>query len=178
MEQKNRMDLKKEIREIPDYPKAGINFKDITTLVKNKKAFSYAIGQVRNFFQNKGITKVVALEARGFIFGGAIANELNAGFVPVRKKNKLPYKTIQETYSLEYGEDIIEMHVDALEEDDVVLIHDDLLATGGTAMAALKLVKKLGIKNICFSFICDLEFIDTPDKRLINGYEKQVLVKY
>lgn len=172
------MDLKKEIREIQDYPKKGISFKDITTLTKNNLAFSFVIDEVVEYFKEKRISKVVALEARGFIFGGAIADRLNAGFVPVRKKNKLPAKTISETYALEYGEDRIEMHVDALDENDIVLIHDDLLATGGTAKAALNMVKRLGVKQVYFSFICDLEFIETDYKNEIRNYETQVLVKY
>lgn len=172
------MDLKKEIREIPDYPKSGINFKDITTLVKNGKALNFVIDSVTEEFKDKKITKVVGLEARGFIFGGAIAGKLNAGFVPVRKKNKLPYKVMSETYALEYGEDRIEMHIDGLEKGDVVLIHDDLLATGGTAHAALRMVEKCGIEKVYFSFICDLTFIDTPNKRALMDYETQILVKY
>lgn len=172
------MDLKKEIREIPDYPKEGINFKDITTLVKNPVAFNFVVDSIVEEFKEKGITKVVALEARGFIFGGALANTLNAGFVPVRKKGKLPYKVITETYQLEYGEDRIEMHIDGLESNDVVLIHDDILATGGTALAALNLVKKLGVNQIYFSFVCDLEFIETPQKQFLKDYDTHVLVKY
>jgi adenine phosphoribosyltransferase len=172
------MDLKKEIREIPDYPKDGINFKDITTLVKNPAAFSFVVDSIVKEFKEKGITKVVALEARGFIFGGALANKLDAGFVPVRKKGKLPYKVITETYQLEYGEDRIEMHIDGLEKNDVVLIHDDILATGGTALATLNLVKKMGVDKVFFSFVCDLEFIDTPQKQILQDYDKHVLVKY
>lgn len=172
------MDLKKEIREIQDYPKKGISFKDITTLVKNSEALNYVIDSIVNEFKDKGITKVVGLEARGFIFGGAIAGRLNAGFVPVRKKNKLPFNVLSETYELEYGQDRIEMHIDALTQNDVVLIHDDLLATGGTAHAALKMVERCGVKKVYFSFVCDLEFIDTPSKRILNQYETQVLVKY
>ena len=172
------MDLKKEIREIQDYPKVGISFKDITTLTKNAIAFNYVVDQIYEFFKEKEITKVVALEARGFIFGGAIASKLNAGFVPVRKKGKLPDKTISETYALEYGEDKIEMHLDALKKSDVVLIHDDLIATGGTALATLKMVENTGVKKIYFSFVCDLEFIHTSEKEKIDKYPKQVLVKY
>ncbi len=172
------MDLKKEIREIQDYPKKGINFKDITTLIKNGEAFNYVVDSVVNEFKDKGVTKVVGLEARGFIFGGAIASGLSAGFVPVRKKHKLPYQVISESYVLEYGTDSVEMHADGLEKTDVVLIHDDILATGGTAHAALRLVEKCGVEKVYFSFVCDLEFIDTPDKRILNKYEKQVLVKY
>ncbi len=172
------MDLKKEIREIQDYPKKGISFKDITTLTKNPVAFNYVVNQIVEKFKTEGITKVVALEARGFIFGGAIAHGLNAGFVPIRKKGKLPAKRISETYSLEYGKDRIEMHSDALEQNDVVLIHDDLLATGGTALAALNMVKRFGIKKIVFSFVCDLDFIETKAKKEIKDFEMQVLVKY
>jgi len=172
------MDLKKEIREIQDYPKYGISFKDITTLVKNSEALNYVIDSIVNQYKDKGVTKVVALEARGFIFGGAIAGKLNAGFVPVRKKNKLPHKVLTETYKLEYGEDSIEMHLDGLTRNDIVLIHDDLLATGGTAHAALKMVERCGVEKVYFSFVCDLEFIDTQSKRILSQYETQVLVKY
>ncbi len=172
------MDLKKEIREIPDYPKQGVNFKDVTTLFKNKDAMKYVTNTISDNFRGKGITKVIGLEARGFIFGGAVANELDAGFVPVRKKGKLPCSIISETYELEYGTDCVEMHVDALDKNDVVLIHDDLLATGGTAVAALKLAQQCGVEKVYFSFICDLEFIKTPNKELLREYEPQVLVKY
>jgi len=172
------MDLKKEIREIPDYPKEGINFKDVTTLFKNKEAIKYVSDTIYKKFKNKGITKVLGLEARGFIFGGLVANKLDAGFVPVRKRGKLPCEVVSETYELEYGTDSIEMHADALEENDIVLIHDDLLATGGTAYAALKLAQKCGVKKIYFSFVCDLEFIDTPKKKSIKKHETQILVRY
>lgn len=172
------MDLKSEIREIQDYPKKGINFKDITTLIKNPEALNYVIDSVVDEFKDKGVTKVVGLEARGFIFGGAIASRLNAGFIPIRKKNKLPGKVMTETYELEYGEDRIEMHIDGLLENDVVLIHDDLLATGGTAEAALKMVERCGVGEIYFSFVCNLEFIDTPSKRKLENYFIHTLVKY
>ena len=175
---KTTMDLKKEIREIQDYPKEGISFKDITTLISNKDAFNFVVDSVVNEFIDKGVTKVVGLEARGFIFGGAIASRLNAGFVPVRKKNKLPYKVYSETYALEYGEDKIEMHQDGLTKDDVVLIHDDLLATGGTAHATLKMVERFGVEKVYFSFVCDLEFINTPSKKILSSYKPHVLVKY
>lgn len=173
-----KMDLKKEIREIEDYPKPGISFKDITTLFKNPEAVKYVTDTISGNFKEKGITKVMGLEARGFVFGGAVANELDAGFVPVRKKGKLPASIISESYELEYGVDSVEMHVDALNDEDVVLIHDDLLATGGTALAALNLAKQCGVKKIYFSFICDLEFIETPNKDILKTYETQVLVKY
>lgn len=172
------MDLKNTIREIQDYPKEGINFKDITTLIKNADAFDYVVEEISSEFKNAKITKVVALEARGFIFGGAIAKELNAGFVPVRKRNKLPGEFISESYELEYGTDRVEMHTDAISPDDVVLIHDDLLATGGTALAALNLVKRMGVEKVQFSFVCDLKFINTPQKEIINSHKVQVLVNY
>lgn len=172
------MNLKKQIREIPDFPKEGINFKDITTLLKNREAFNDVVKQIVEEFKDKNITKVVGLESRGFIFGGAIASQLNAGFVPVRKKGKLPGETLSETYELEYGLDSVEIHADALDKSDVVLIHDDLLATGGTAYAALNLAKRMGVDNIYFSFVCDLDFIQTPKKNEIKKFETQILVKY
>lgn len=172
------MDLKKIIREIPDFPKKGINFKDITTLFNNAEAFEYVVDEIVTYFKSKKITKVVGLEARGFVFGGAVARQLKAGFVPIRKKGKLPYDTVSESYELEYGIDTVEMHADALDENDVVLIHDDLLATGGTAHAALELVKKAGVKKVYFSFICDLKFIETPKKEEIAKFENQILVEY
>lgn len=172
------MDLKKEIREVQDYPKKGISFKDITTLFKNKDAMRFVTASICENFKDMGITKVMGLEARGFVFGGAVAERLDAGFVPVRKKGKLPCAKLEETYELEYGLDSVEIHADALNENDVVLIHDDLLATGGTAMAALKLAQQCGVKQIFFSFICDLEFIDTPNKQKIKEYHPHVLVKY
>jgi len=172
------MDLKKEIREVLDYPKEGISFKDITTLFKNRKAVRFVLDEVYDEFKSYGITKVVGLEARGFVLGGAIADRLDAGFVPVRKKGKLPCELLSETYVLEYGTDVVEMHKDALSPDDVVLIHDDLLATGGTAFAALRLAQRCGVKKVYFSFICDLEFIDTPNKQKIKEHKTQVLVKY
>ncbi len=172
------MDLKKEIREIPDFPKSGISFRDITTLLKNAEAFKFVVSEISNEFKEKGVTKIVGLEARGFIFGGAVANALNAGFVPVRKKGKLPAETLSEEYELEYGVDSVEVHADALNADDVVLIHDDLLATGGTAYAALNLVRRMGVKKIYFSFVCDLGFIQTDKKNIIKDFDPQVLVEY
>lgn len=172
------MNLKEIIREIPDFPKKGISFKDITTLFGNAEAFGFVVKDIGAFCKGKSISKVVGLEARGFVFGGAVANEIGAGFVPIRKKDKLPYKTLSETYELEYGNDKVEMHLDALSEEDVVLIHDDLLATGGTAFAALKLVQKAGVKKVYFSFVCDLGFIKTPKKDHIKSFEHHIMVKY
>lgn len=172
------MNLKNYIREISDFPTKGINFKDITTLFKDNLALHEVINVFKENFENKGITKVIGIEARGFIVGGALANELKAGFVPVRKKGKLPSDIVSETYELEYGTDCVEMHLDAISKEDIVLIHDDLLATGGTALAVLKMLKKLGVSNIYFCFICDLEFIRTSGKNILYDYKPLILVKY
>lgn len=172
------MELKSFVRVIENYPIEGISFKDITTLLKEPEAFKNVVDQISDFCKGKQITKIVSLESRGFIVGGAVAYCINAGFVPIRKKGKLPYKVINESYELEYGVDQIEMHVDALKEDDVVLIHDDLLATGGTALAALKLVKKMNVKKIYFSFICDLTFIQTEKKKELARYGTHSVIQY
>jgi len=172
------MELKKYVRTVEDYPIAGISFKDITTLLKEPVAFKDVVDQISEYCQGKGITKIVSLESRGFIVGGAVAYCVNAGFVPIRKKGKLPSVVIDESYELEYGVDTIEMHVDALTEEDVVLIHDDLLATGGTALAALNLVKQMNVKKIYFSFICDLTFIQTEKKNELANYETHSVIQY
>ncbi|RIH63712.1 adenine phosphoribosyltransferase [Mariniphaga sediminis] len=172
------MNLKDKIREVPDFPKKGINFIDITTLLKDKEAIQYITGKIADEFRDKQISKVLGIEARGFILGGILAHELRAGFVPVRKKGKLPSDVISETYQLEYGTDTVEIHSDALSEEDVVLIHDDLLATGGTAQAVLNMIKQVGIKKVYFSFLCDLEFIQTPEKEILKQFDPHVLVKY
>ena len=172
------MDLKRIIRQVPDFPKKGINFIDITTLVKNNEAFKFVADTIVNEFREKQISKILGIESRGFIFGGILAKELNAGFVPVRKKGKLPSDKISETYELEYGTDCVEIHRDALEKNDVVLIHDDLLATAGTANAVLNMVQSVGIETIYFSFVCDLEFIQNSKKETIYKYNPQILVKY
>ncbi|SHI95141.1 adenine phosphoribosyltransferase [Tangfeifania diversioriginum] len=180
VEQKTKsiMDLKSKIREIPDFPTKGISFKDITTLLKDKQAFRFVTDEIVTEFKDKHISKVLGIESRGFIFGGALALELDAGFVPVRKKGKLPAEVISEIYELEYGTDTIEMHSDAISKEDVVLIHDDLLATGGTANAVYNILKRIGVKNIYFSFVCDLEFILTPQKEVIQKFNPHILVKY
>lgn len=172
------MELKDFVRTIENYPIDGISFKDITTLLKEPVAFKNVVDQISEFYKDKGITKIVSLESRGFIVGGAIAYCINAGFVPIRKKGKLPSEVINESYELEYGVDSIEMHVDALTEDDVVLIHDDLLATGGTALAALNLVKQMNVKHIYFSFICDLTFIQTEKKKELATYDTHSVIQY
>lgn len=172
------MELKNFVRVVEDYPVKGISFKDITTLLKEPIAFKNVVDQISEYYKDKGITKIVSLESRGFIVGGAVAYCINAGFVPIRKKGKLPSTVINESYELEYGVDSIEMHVDALGEDDVVLIHDDLLATGGTALAALNLVKKMNVRKIYLSFICDLTFIQTDKKRELANYDTHTVIQY
>lgn len=172
------MELKNFVRVVENYPIEGISFKDITTLLKEPAAFKQVVDEISDRFRDKGITKIVSLESRGFIVGGAVAYCINAGFVPIRKKGKLPATVISESYELEYGVDSIEMHIDALTEDDIVLIHDDLLATGGTALAALNLVKQMNVKKIYLSFICDLTFIKTEKKIELADNEAHSVIQY
>ncbi|MEG8947167.1 adenine phosphoribosyltransferase [Rosettibacter firmus] len=170
------MDLKNYIRTVPDFPKTGIMFKDITTLLKDKNAFQYAVEELYNLSKNKGITKVVAIESRGFIFGAILANKLGAGFVPVRKPGKLPAEKLSETYTLEYGTDSIEIHKDAIQPGDIVLLHDDLLATGGTMEAACKLVEKMGAKIAQISFLIELSFLNGREK--LKDYDVHSIIQY
>ena len=146
----------KKIRNVPNFPKEGIQFKDISTLVKDVDGLKDSVNFLYEKYRDKGITKVAAIEARGYIFGGALAIKLGAGFVMIRKPGKLPYKTISETYELEYGTDSIEMHIDAIENGDKVLVFDDLLATGGTAKAACNLVEKAGGEVVGIAFVIEL----------------------
>ena len=152
--------LTKSVRNIPDFPIPGIQFKDITTLFQSASHLKELSEILYDLYKEKGITKVVGIESRGFFMGPATALKLNAGFVPIRKPGKLPYNVIEETYTKEYGEDTIQIHEDALNEDDVVLLHDDLLATGGTMVAAYNLVKKLGVKKIYINFLIELEELE------------------
>ena len=170
------MDLEKLIRTVPDFPKKGIMFKDITTLLKDKDGLETALNNLYELAKDKKITKVVGIESRGFILGGALAVKLNAGFVPVRKPGKLPAALISESYILEYGTDSIEIHKDAIQPGDIVLIHDDLLATGGTMEAACKLVEKLGAKVVQASFLIELSFLKGREK--LKGYDVQSLIVY
>lgn len=170
------MELKDLIRDVPDFPIEGIVFKDITTLLKDNKGFEITLNELYNLSKNKGITKVIGVESRGFIFGGALAAKLGAGFVPVRKPGKLPAETYKEEYTLEYGTDIVEIHKDALNSDDVVLLHDDLLATGGTIAAACKLVEKTGARIAQLSFLIELDFLNGRDK--IKKFDVQSLIRY
>lgn len=149
--------LKRDVRNVPDFPKKGIEFKDITTLVANAEELRYMCNEISRHYKDKGITKVVGIESRGFILAPAIAMELNAGFVPIRKPNKLPAETMEITYEKEYGVDVIQIHKDALSPDDVVLIHDDILATGGSMAAAIDLVRMLGVKKVYANCIIELE---------------------
>jgi adenine phosphoribosyltransferase len=159
-----KIDLKTYIRNIPDFPKPGILFRDITTLLKDKNAFRQAVDTLASKYKNKKIDVVVAVEARGFILGGAIAHKLGAGFVPVRKKGKLPAKANSVTYDLEYGTDTLEMHHDAIKPNDRVLIVDDLLATGGTVKAVIDLVRQLQGKIIGIAFLIELTDLKGIDK--------------
>ncbi len=156
--------IKASIRNIPDFPVKGIQFKDITTAIKQPELLKIIVDQIACHYQNKGITKVVAIESRGFITGGALAYSLGAGFVPVRKPGKLPADTYSRTYDLEYGQDSLEIHRDALQQDDIVLMHDDLLATGGTALAAIDLISRFRIQQIYVSFIVELDFLKGRQK--------------
>lgn len=153
----NREKLIESIREIPDFPIPGILFYDVTTLFKNPEYLQELSDIMYGMYKDKGITKVVGIESRGFIMGPILATRLGAGFVPIRKPGKLPAETIEESYDKEYGKDTVQIHKDALNENDVVLLHDDLLATGGTMKAACELVKKLHPKKVYVNFIIELK---------------------
>ncbi len=152
----NAYDIKAQVRSIPGYPKDGIIFRDITTLLADARGFRTVIDQLVQPFAGRRIDKVAGIEARGFILGGAVAHQLSVGFVPVRKKGKLPWTTVGEDYALEYGTDRVEVHADAIAPGEQVLLVDDLIATGGTAIAAIKLVEKLGGVVMAASFVIDL----------------------
>ena len=159
--------LTKAVRNIPDFPIDGIQFKDITPLFQSPENLKEMSEIIYDRFKNKGITKVVGIESRGFFMGPAVAIKLNAGFVPIRKEGKLPYDIIEEKYTKEYGEDVIQIHSDSLSENDVVLLHDDLLATGGTMLAAYNLVKKIGVKKIYINFL--IELVDLKGREHFNA---------
>lgn len=166
-------DFESLITDIPDYPKPGVVFKDITTLFKDAGGFAAAIDSIADHFLGKGITKVVGAEARGFMIGAPVAYKLNAGFVPARKPGKLPREVRSESYELEYGTDSLEIHVDALDENDVVLVIDDLVATGGTSIAQAKLVEQAGAKLAGFGFLLELAFLD-PRKAIAEESDAEL----
>ena len=170
------IDLRKYIRDIPDWPKEGILFRDITPLLGDPAAFSAAIDSLAAGFTDSGVEYVAAVEARGFIFGSAVAEKLGAGFVPIRKKGKLPFETEAITYDLEYGTDTLEVHRDAVESGAKVLMVDDLLATGGTMAAACKLIEKIGGRVAGIAFLIELASLGGAEK--VSGYEVTSIMSF
>ncbi|HUX93620.1 MAG TPA: adenine phosphoribosyltransferase [Ignavibacteriaceae bacterium] len=170
------MDLKRYIRNVKDFPKEGIMFRDITTLLKDPAALKKTLDELYSLSKNLDITKVVGIESRGFIFGSMLAEKLNAGFIPIRKPGKLPAEIESQSYALEYGNDTIQIHKDAIKIGERVLLHDDLLATGGTALAAANLIEKLGGEVVQISFIIELSFLNGRDK--LKMYDVKSLVDY
>jgi adenine phosphoribosyltransferase len=171
-------DLRAQIRTIPDYPKPGIKFRDITTLLGNARAFRRAVDDLVNPWAGSKIDKVAGIEARGFIIGGAVAHQVSAGFVPIRKKGKLPYETVRVAYSLEYGIDEMEMHKDAVGEGERVVLVDDLIATGGTAEGAVKLLRNMGAQVLAACFIVDLPDLGGAAKLRALGVPVRTLVSF
>jgi adenine phosphoribosyltransferase len=170
------MDLKKYIRDIPDFPQKGVMFRDITTLLKEPEPFKYVIDVIVDRYKDEKIDKLVSVEARGFIFGGVVAYKLNCGFVPVRKPGKLPADTVALEYTLEYGKNTIEIHKDAIKSGERVLVFDDLLATGGTVQATCKLVETLGGRVIECAFVSELTYLEGREK--LKDYKLFSLVQY
>ncbi len=168
-------DIESAIRDVPDFPKPGIVFKDITPLLQNPELFQKAVRLMADQWKDKNIRSIVGVESRGFIFGGAMVSVLNAGLVPVRKPGKLPCEKVTQTYSLEYGEDTLEMHKDAIKQGDNVLIVDDLLATGGSAKATADLVEKAGGRVVGFSFLIELSFLEGRKK--LGDYQVESLIQ-
>lgn len=172
------MDLTKVIRTIPDYPRPGIMFRDITTLLGDARAFRRAVDELVQPFAGLKIDKVAGIEARGFILGGAVAHQLSAGFVPLRKKGKLPHATIAAAYALEYGTDVIEMHVDACAPGERVMLVDDLVATGGTALAGLELLARAGAEVVAAAFVVDLPDLGGAQRLRDAGVPVSTLVAF
>lgn len=170
------MEFEKLIRDVPDFPQKGIMFKDITTLLQDGEAFRQAMNQIMKRYLDARIDKVVGIEARGFILGGVLAYKLGCGFVPARKPGKLPFKTIREEYTLEYGSNALELHQDGIRKGERVLIVDDLLATGGTALATARLVEKLGGEVVAIQFLIELGFLHGREKLL--KYPLHSLIAY
>ncbi|MEM9000990.1 MAG: adenine phosphoribosyltransferase [Bacteroidota bacterium] len=170
------MELAHYIRDIEDFPQKGVVFKDITPLLKEPDVLQKACDMLCDLVENQHIDKVVGVDSRGFIFAPLLASKLNAGFVPVRKKGKLPHKTISESYKLEYGSDALEIHTDAIKKGERVLVHDDVLATGGTASAVCKLVERLGGEVVQCNFLIELRFLNGAQQ--LNGYTVSALLSY
>ncbi len=168
--------VKEHIRNVPDFPIPGIQFKDITTVLQKPELFSFVADTIAEHYQHKGITKVVCIESRGFILGGAVAHKLGAGFVPIRKPGKLPAETYAKDYQLEYGTDSIEIHKDAITSSDRILLHDDLLATGGTANAAIDLLKVFNPVAIYPCFFIELGFLN--GRKYLGNYEVTSLIHF
>jgi adenine phosphoribosyltransferase len=172
------MDLAKVIRTIPDYPKPGIMFRDITTLLGDARAFRRTVDELVQPFAGMKIDKVAGIEARGFILGGAVAHQLSAGFVPLRKRGKLPHQTRAVEYALEYGSDAMEMHIDAVKPGERVMLVDDLIATGGTAFAAVQLLKEAGAEIMAAAFVVDLPELKGADRLRAAGVPVSTLVAF
>lgn len=170
------MNLKEKIRNIPDFPKKGIIFFDITTLIRDGEAFKFAVDEMVKFYKDRKIDAIMGAESRGFIFGSAVAYKLGVGFIPVRKPGKLPYKTCQVSYDLEYGSSSLEMHVDAIKKGDNILIVDDLIATGGTAKAMIDIIEKMEGKVVGLSFLVELSFLNP--RKILEAYEVHSLVEF
>jgi adenine phosphoribosyltransferase len=178
MDQRLIKELKDSVRTIPDYPKPGIMFRDITTLLGEPQAFRRAVDELVHPYAGGRIDKVAGIEARGFILGGAVAHQLSAGFVPIRKKGKLPHQTVRVSYLLEYGSDEIEMHADALVKGERVVLVDDLIATGGTASAAVELLRQIGAEVVAACFIIDLPELGGADKLRALGISVRTLMSF
>lgn len=170
------MKLKSYIRDIPDFPEKGVSYKDITPLLQDHDAMQLAVKLFMNNLPHTDIDKVVGIESRGFFFATLLAEKLNAGFVPVRKPGKLPYKRFSETYDLEYGSDTLEIHEDAITNGEKILIHDDVLATGGTAAATCRLIERCGGEIVQCNFLVELEFLKGIEK--LGNYDVNSLIKY
>lgn len=169
-------DLKSKIRDVPDFPISGIMFRDITTLLEDTEAFRFVLDHLYDRYRDKKIDRLVAIESRGFIFGGALADRLGCGFVPARKAGKLPADTVEESYSLEYGTATLQLHADAIEKGQKILVFDDLLATGGTLAATAKLVERLGGEIIEIAVLIELSFLKGKD--YLKGYPLYSMVEY
>ena len=170
--------VREHVRQVPDFPKPGILFLDITTATKDAKSFEIIMNYLYEQFKDEKVDYITGIESRGFIFGATLANRLGVGFIPIRKPNKLPAETVKESYSLEYGTDTIEMHADAIKEGDRVVIIDDLLATGGTAVAACNLVKKVGGDIVAAAFVIELDPLKGREKIEANGVKVVSMLNY